>query len=219
MLAQICTVLLLICAASQTTLGSPVKDTLLRDLLHDYEKDVDPGNITLHFGLTYNCAQLDSTTGELTSLLWEQFFWTDSRLRWVPAEHAGLTKLRVPAKRLWTPDFKLYNAHAAEREEVNTLISSDGSVIWIPSTTYKSFCSRSHDNEGSTCKIKVGSWTYDAEAINLQLSETPFDTSAYIEHCPYTVSDAKYKIESKKYPCCPELYSTYEVEFKVHANN
>lgn len=218
MFAQICTALLVVCVASQT-LSSPVKDTLLRDLLHDYEKDVDPGNITLHFGLSYNCAKLDSTTGELTSLLWEQFFWTDPRLRWVPAEHAGLTTLRVPAKRIWTPDFKLYNAFAAKREEVNTVLSSDGSVIWMPSATYTSFCSPAHTSEGSICKIRVGSWTFDSEAINLQLSEKPFDTDAYIEHCPYTVSDAKVKVESKKYPCCPELYSAFEAEFKVYARN
>jgi nicotinic acetylcholine receptor len=218
MFAQIFTALLLICVTSQTTLGSPVKDTLLRDLLHDYEKDVDPGNITLHFGLAYNCANLDRETGHLTSSLWEQYFWQDPRLRWVPAEHAGVRQLRVPAKRIWTPDFKLYNSNSAEREEVNTVISSDGSVIWIPSATYKSFCSRGHTDQDTTCKFRVGSWTYDAEAINLQLSERPFDTDAYIDYCPYTVSDAKYKIESKKYPCCPELYSTFEVEFKVHAS-
>jgi hypothetical protein len=218
MFAQICSALLVVCVASQT-FSSPVKDTLLRDLLHDYEKDVDPGNITLHFGLAYNCAKLDGTTGELTSLLWEQYFWTDPRLRWVPAEHAGLTKLRVPAKRIWTPDFKLYNALSVEREEVNTVISSDGSVIWIPSATYTSFCSPADTNQVSTCKLRVGSWTFDSEAINLQLSEKPFDMDAHIEHCPYTVSDAKVKVESKKYPCCPELYSTFEAEFKVHARN
>jgi len=219
MFAQICSVLLLICVASQTSLCSPVKDTLLRDLLHDYEKDVDPGNITLHFGLSYNCANLDRATGELTSTIWEQFFWTDPRLRWVPAEHAGVRRLNVPAKRIWTPDFKIFNSDAAQRDDVNTVISSDGSVIWIPSATYKTYCSVPYTEQGSTCKLRVGSWTYDAEAINLQLSKTPFDTDAYIDYCPYTVSDAKFKIESKLYPCCPELYSSFEVEFKVHASN
>jgi hypothetical protein len=48
------------------------------------------------------------------------------------------------------------------------------------------------------------------------LSETGFDTDMYVDYCPYTVSDPKVKVDSKKYPCCPELYSSFEVEFTVH---
>jgi nicotinic acetylcholine receptor len=198
--------------------STPVKDTLVRDLLGDYEKDVDPGNITLHFGLGLVCANLDSTTNLLTIRLVEKYFWSDPRLRWVPSEHGGLTQLRVPARKIWTPDFKLYNGvdEAEVRDDVNALLGADGSVTWIPLVTYKTFSSPHTDaNRATTANLKLGSWTYDSDQINLQLSETGFDTEMYLDYCPYTVTDAKVKVESKKYPCCPELYSSLEVEFTV----
>jgi len=217
MFQHVCALLLVTFAVCQGS--TPVKDTLVRDLLGDYEKDVDPGNITLHFGLGLVCANLDTTTNLLTIKLVEKYFWSDPRLRWVPSEHGGLSQLRVPARKIWTPDFKLYNPvdEAEVRDDVNVVVGADGSVTWIPLVTYKTFSSpRTDGNRATTANLKVGSWAYDSDQINLQLSETGFDTDMYLDYCPYTVSDPKVKVDSKKYPCCPELYSSFEVEFTVH---
>jgi len=140
MLAKICLVVLAICAVSQAT-SSSAKETLTRDLLRDYLKEVDPGKITLTAGVAYVCAHLNKETNVLTSKVLEKYGWSDPRLRWLPAEHGGITHLRLPASLVWTPDFKLYNAmeEKESRTDVHVVISSDGAVIWIPTMTYKTF--------------------------------------------------------------------------------
>jgi nicotinic acetylcholine receptor len=211
---------LLATALSAVLASSADKQKLLADLMKDYMKAVEPDDTPLKMAISYVCASLNKETHELTSKLLEKYTWQDNRLKWNPDEHGGITQMRIPAKMLWTPDVKLYTAKNEEevRDEVNTVAMSNGTVLWMPMVAYKTYCSPASDeseDRASTCQIKIGSWTYDADTLDLQLDGDGFDTFMYIDSCPYTIQDPKVKIDSQQYPCCPEKYASMHIEFKV----
>lgn len=50
------------------------------------------------------------------------------------------------------------------------VVSSDGTVTWIPRSIYKSSCSIDITNfpfDSQICKLKFGSWTYDGFKLDL----------------------------------------------------
>lgn len=212
-------ILLSLCLAVSYVTAVTDKERLVGDLLFKgYLRAVDPGNTPLRMGLSYVCADLNTDTSQLTSKLLEKYNWEDSRLKWTPANYDGIEQIRVPAKMIWTPDVKLYNTHAEPelRDDVNAVIYSNGSVLWMPLVTYKTRCSLSHDEDGSaTCDIKIGSWTYDANNLKLQLEEPGFDTVMYLDTCPFVISESTVKVETNVYPCCPEPYAALEASFTV----
>lgn len=192
------------------------KERLVGDLLRGYIREIDPGNTPLRMGLSYICADLNTASSQLTSKLLEKYGWDDLRLKWTPSRYDGIEHIRLPAKMIWLPDVKLYNAHAeAEiRDDVNVIVYSNGSVIWIPMVSYKTRCAVDEDGSAS-CKIKIGSWTYDAINLALEIQEPGFDTFMYLDTCPYVISEPIVKVETQVYPCCPDPYASLDVDFKV----
>jgi len=205
-------------ALSQALAGSADKQKLLGDLMKNYMKAVEPDDTPLKMSVSYQCAHLNRDTHELTSKLLEKYTWQDNRLQWNPDEYGGVAAMRIPAKMLWTPDVKLFTGPSEEetRYEVNTVVFNNGTVLWMPLVIYKTYCSPSpHEDRSASCKIQIGSWTYDAEMLKLQLDGPGFDTAMYIDTCPYTTEDFKVEVKSELYPCCPEKYASMYIEFKV----
>jgi hypothetical protein len=187
------------------------REKLVEHLLHGYIKGVEPNPTPVKFSLNYVCASYAAPV--LTSRVWEYYSWTDERLTWKPSDYSDIRQIRIPAKDIWTPDFRLYNSfkELEERDEVNVVLKSDGSVLWVPIATYKTLCAAD-----DTCSLVLGSWTYDANILKLQLEGTGFDASSYMNTCPYVIHDPQVKVESKIYPCCPgDPYASYTVDFKV----
>jgi len=191
---------------------------LIKDLKKDYERLVYPDDVTLEIGLTYVCAYMDEEHGRLSSRVFERYHWVDNRLKWDSTKYEGVTKLSIPDKYIWTPDVHLQNSIMTEdRNEVNAVIHADGNVYWIPPTNYKTRCTEHNDHEDSYhCKLSLGSWTYDAKSIPLQLFMGGFDTKMYLDNCPYTIDNAKASIKNTKYDCCPNPFATLNVEFDIH---
>jgi hypothetical protein len=207
--------LVVLTLAVSQTVSCTTKDKLVRDLTSDYLAVVDPGHSKLELGLSFQCVLYDKQTGLLTSRLMEGYKWTDERLKWNPSEYDGINNLRLPTKLLWVPDVKLYNAYTESetRDEANAVVSSDGSVLWIPPAIYVTRCTPSGESSAN-CHIQIGSWTYNTETLPLKSFE--LDTSMYLDNCPFTISDQTQKIEAKEYPCCPnEKYASLHVSFTV----
>jgi len=209
--------LLLVCltavVVSQTT-----EEKLAAVLFKDYNKNVSPHSTPLNMALSYMCANINKANLQLTSRLLEKYTWEDSRLKWDPKSYEGITHLRYPARHLWTPDFKLYNSpyEAETRDEVNSVIFNNGTVLWIPIATYKTACAPLRRNTFS-CQLKLGSWTYSANTIGMKLSGTGFDKVMYLDACPYDIVEPQIKVENVTYPCCPEEpYGTMTVNFLLH---
>merc|ERR1712107_446991 len=112
-------------------------------------------------------------SGILDFTAWARLTWVDDRLEWDKKEYHGVYNIRVPGHELWSPDIEIYNslkygpgffsAHMKERP-LHAVISSDGSVLYIPQVHGKVQCSDKSFSDWPygeyECEIKMGSWTF-----------------------------------------------------------
>lgn len=214
---KILVLLLAVVAVSQAA-DSLTTQKLVKDLLKDYMKEVDPGSTNMTLSVGYLCADLSRFTLALSSKVIESYLWQDSRLKWDPSKYDGIQQIRLPAKSIWTPDFKLYNnpGEPEIRDDVNAVIMANGTVLWIPMVSYKTYCEPGRDKGDSiACMLQLGSWTYDADTLKLNTRD--LDTSSmYMDTCPYVITEPIVKVEAKVYPCCPEKYASLFVRFRLH---
>lgn len=189
------------------------KDRLVRDLTQSYLTSVEPDKSVLKISLAFICSRFDKVTGELVSNVWEKLTWSDKRLRWTPQEYNGIELIRLPKKLIWVPDMKLYNSLSPieDRDLTNAVVYHDGKVVWVPPAVYRTLCS------GRSCQFKIGSWTYDADILKLELDDPAVDASSYMNStCPLVFETGTAAIQTNYYPCCPEPYSyaEFNVDFK-----
>lgn len=56
------------------------------------------------------------------------------------------------------------------------------------------------------CKLKFGSWTYDAAQVNLTKRRDHVDMTNYIRSGEWHILHIDIKRNDVTYPCCPEIY-------------
>ncbi|XP_018428186.1 PREDICTED: neuronal acetylcholine receptor subunit beta-4, partial [Nanorana parkeri] len=113
----------------------------------------------------------------MTTNVWLKQKWEDYRLAWNPEEYEGITKLRIPSRKIWLPDLVLYN-NADGTYEVslftNAVVANNGSIEWLPPAIYKSACKievKHFPFDQQNCTLKFRSWTYDYTEIDLVLGK------------------------------------------------
>ncbi|XP_056277200.1 acetylcholine receptor subunit gamma [Pseudoliparis swirei] len=174
---------------------------LFKDLMKGYNKNVRPmassGDITrvdVKMTLT-NLISLNEKEEALTTSVWLEMQWCDSRLRWDQPPRSALygnisSELRVPSKSLWLPDIILENNVDGQFEVAlycNTLVSPDGCVYWLPPAIYRSACAITVDYfpfDWQNCTMVFRSQTYSANEIKLVLKEEHNHTLEWVDIDP-----------------------------------
>ena len=108
-----------------------------------------------------------------------------------------------------------------EQREAMAVVSSDGSVLWIPMAIYKSTCSIDITHfpfDQQTCHLKFGSWTYDGFKLDLDFYDglEQVDVTDYIESNEWGLIGHPAVKNVKYYPCCEEPYPdlTFTLQLK-----
>jgi len=194
-------------------LASRDLDRLARGLFNNYADFVDPGNVTVVFGVTLVQFDYDKKTEILTSRIWERMSWKDDRLMWNPSEYNGIDSINIPSRMVWKPDIMLFyeeydSSIGRQGQDVNVVIDNEGGVTWVPPATYKSICLTSGGNGPHMCRLKFGSWTYDGHRMNVVLPEDGqgIDLSSYIVSNRYDLLNATSVKNIIHYSCCTEPY-------------
>ena len=97
------------------------------------------------------------------------------------------------------------------------MIYSTGTVLWIPTLNAEVDCAGDEKimtiddpSEPQDCHIKMGSWTYDADHLNITTmpyASEKMDLENFSINSRYVVTaQEEHSIESKVYDCCPEAY-------------
>jgi len=196
--------------------GCTQRDRLFRDITQGHLKSVEPDNAVLKVEVSITCARQDKKNEEMATHAWEQLTWSDKRLAWNSEEYNDIENIRLPSHLIWLPDIKLYNSIAPvdERDQTNVVVSSDGTVIWVPSVLYRTHCD--YSGSGIHCQINLGSWTYDADTVKLELTGSGVNLENYQNStCPLAVESATAVIQTKYYPCCKEPYSHIEINLQL----
>merc|ERR550532_1817560 len=228
---------------SQVSLGQGNDEhRLLHHLLENY-RNIGPegvvrpvlnqnNNMTVNFGVAlvytedFNDEKL---IPDATFHLWERHSWKDEFLKWNPADYGGIDRIRIPMiAPVWVPDLILFNGigHNFEYDKDDLgLVSSDGSVLYIPRASRKVRCDLHNPQEAAMkperprygCALKYGSWTYDGIKLNLEFYDGLEDIDI-TEYYSYDFDLVKHHAVKnvKYYPCCAEPYAdlTFWLEFE-----
>lgn len=106
-----------------------------------------------------------------------------------------------------------------EHRDAMAVVSSDGTVLWIPMAIFKSTCEINIANfpfDTQTCILKFGSWTYNGFKLDIDFYDNleHIDTSDYIKSNEWKLVDSPAKKNVKYYPCCIEPYP--DLTFTLH---
>ncbi|KHN74860.1 Acetylcholine receptor subunit alpha-type unc-38 [Toxocara canis] len=171
---------MLMCSMMRTVLADVYIEQLFQHLMMDYNKSVRPVKnasdaLLVKFGANLcRLIDVDEVNQVLTTSLWLEIQWTDSKLVWNPDDWGSIKKIHIPSDQIWIPDILLYNN--ADGEPHISIISSamvdyKGTVIWMPPSTYKSLCPiniQYFPYDVQQCYLKFGGWSHDGQLLDLQ---------------------------------------------------
>lgn len=109
--------------------------------------------------------------------------------------------------------------------EALPLISYDGTVIYVPYKTVPTYCAMDltlFPYDTQKCIIKLTPWTHNALEIDLGLFGHYLNTTDQMKIPRESLSDLQWELlegtatlSSKKFDCCPEKYSFFEVSLQM----
>ncbi|XP_075249150.1 neuronal acetylcholine receptor subunit alpha-3-like isoform X2 [Convolutriloba macropyga] len=194
---------------------------LIAFLFENYTKEVRPVDkhnetLCLEFGIAISqLHEVKEKDQVMKTSLWLEQNWTDINLKWNPEEYDNITSIRVPSSWLWLPDIVLYNNADGQYEvtlRTKALVRYQGQVEWTPPAIYKSSCEidvKFFPFDMQYCKMKFGSWTYDAKLVDLYLRRETVDKRGYSENGEWELVDAPgFKHVIVYSSCCGNTYYT-----------
>jgi len=197
--------------------GDASQRTKLYQLLtKNYERHINPDNLSVNFGVALIDIDIDETKNVLDSNVWLRYVWKDSRLQWDEKEW-GIDVLRIPSTVFWRPDIVLFNGADLTKTEnacwnSNVVVYPSGEVLWVPPCHLTSYCKntlKTHPYEDQVCTLKFGSWTYDANTLNVGFynNETKADVSDFNGVSGWKIVDTVAAKNVRYYACCKEPYA------------
>ncbi|XP_013375457.1 PREDICTED: acetylcholine receptor subunit delta isoform X2 [Chinchilla lanigera] len=121
----------------------------------------------------------------LTTNVWIEHGWTDSRLQWNASKFGNISVLRLPADMVWLPEIVLENNNDGSFRisySCNVLVYDSGYVYWLPPAIFRSSCPISvtyFPFDWQNCSLKFSSLKYTAKEITLSLKQEEEDGRAY----------------------------------------
>ena len=213
-------VLFTILLSSNTSFASN-NSALIENIYSNYNKEVSPQIKNIPLNLSLGMAlrafkNIDQMEGTITANVWLRYKWNDYRLKWdINDYNQTFISLNTNPDldySIWTPDIYLYNTAEKPLSEVDysrAIVKNDGEIIWSRPGMITSTCSFDLTHfpyDRQNCNMKFGSWSYDGNQIDLFIYDSGFDTSNYIEHEEWVLSNFYAEKNVQYYSCCPEPY-------------
>ncbi|XP_046387407.1 acetylcholine receptor subunit alpha-like 1 [Ischnura elegans] len=192
-------------------------DRLKKDLLTSYDKFVRPAehtNVTVvSIDLTLRHVEMDELKAMMTVYCWVKMFWSDEKLKWNSSDYGGLSRLYIADHEIWQPDIVLYNSASGTEVDhygnTHSIVHEDGMVLWVPPSLLRVFCDldlRRWPFDRQTCVLRLGSWTYDGDQVDLQLDDTEAEMDLMVPNTQWEIVSMTRKRNVAFYSCCPEAY-------------
>jgi len=209
------------------TKANPDAKRLYDDLLSNYNRLIRPvinhtEKVTVKLGLRLSqLVDLNLKDQILTTNVWLEHEWQDSKFSWDPAEYGGVKEIYVPSEHIWLPDIILYNNADGDyivKTMTKAILHHDGKVVWSPPAIFKSSCEIDVEFfpfDKQVCFLKFGSWTFDGFQVDLVHIDAVLgndtvsygmDLSEYYLNVEWDILEVPAVRHVKIYPCCPEPY-------------
>ncbi|CAF3299274.1 unnamed protein product [Rotaria socialis] len=205
----------------------PDEQRLMAQLLRNYDPSARPvynasNTVSVAFGIALTqLSDMDEKNQVLTTNIWLEQEWFDERLVWNASDFNGLTTLRLPCSKIWLPDIVLYNSaddYTQGYYQSKAMVENNGHVFWPPPAKFRSSCKIDvtfFPFDDQLCKLKFGSWIYDAAQVNLTKRRDNVDMTNYIRSGEWHIVHIAVKRNDVTYPCCPGIYYP-DVTIYVH---
>nr|3SH1_A Chain A, Soluble acetylcholine receptor [Aplysia californica]3SH1_B Chain B, Soluble acetylcholine receptor [Aplysia californica]3SH1_C Chain C, Soluble acetylcholine receptor [Aplysia californica]3SH1_D Chain D, Soluble acetylcholine receptor [Aplysia californica]3SH1_E Chain E, Soluble acetylcholine receptor [Aplysia californica]3SH1_F Chain F, Soluble acetylcholine receptor [Aplysia californica]3SH1_G Chain G, Soluble acetylcholine receptor [Aplysia californica]3SH1_H Chain H, Soluble len=194
---------------SQANLMRLKSDLFNRSPMYPGPTKDDPLTVYLSFSLL-DIVKADSSTNEVDLVYWEQQSWKLNSLMWDPNEYGNITDFRTSAADIWTPDITAYSSTRPVQvlSPQNALVNSSGHVQYLPAQRLSFMCDPTgvDSEEGATCAVKFGSWSYGGWEIDLKTDTDQVDLSSYYASSKYEILSATQTRSERFYECCKEPY-------------
>ncbi|XP_013406816.1 acetylcholine receptor subunit beta-like 1 isoform X4 [Lingula anatina] len=167
------------CFVSRTGLGSEDESKLVEDLFDKtgYNPLIRPvqnlsDKLMINFGLTMiQLINVDEKNQIMKTNVWLQTVWYDYQLVWDPADYGGISSIRVPMDKVWTPDIVLFNNADGKYQadyRSNVVMYNDGTMLRVPPAIFKSSCEidvKYFPFDEQECEMHFASWTYSGDQL------------------------------------------------------
>nr|XP_036276502.1 acetylcholine receptor subunit delta isoform X2 [Pipistrellus kuhlii] len=173
--------------------GLNEEERLIRYLFTEkaYNKELRPvarkeDSVDVSLALTLsNLISLKEVEETLTTNVWIEHGWMDSRLQWDAEDFGNISVLRLPPDMLWLPEIVLENNNDGTFKisyACNVLVYPSGQVFWLPPAIFRSSCPISvtyFPFDWQNCSLKFSSLKYTAKEITLSLKQEEEDKRSY----------------------------------------
>ncbi|UJR23945.1 hypothetical protein I4U23_026913 [Adineta vaga] len=205
----------------------PDEQRLMAQLLRNYDPSARPvynasNTVSVAFGISLTqLSDMDEKNQILTTNIWLEQEWYDQRLIWNASDFNGLSTLRLPCSKIWLPDIVLYNSaddYTQGFYQSKAMVENNGHVFWPPPAKFRSSCKIDvtyFPFDDQLCKLKFGSWSYDAAQVNLTKRRDNVDMTNYIRSGEWHIVHIDIRRNDVTYPCCPGIYYP-DVTIYVH---
>ncbi|KAF0303696.1 Acetylcholine receptor subunit alpha-type acr-16 [Amphibalanus amphitrite] len=150
---------------------------------HLMVRPVDRHDDQLSVTLGFMPVDIDVDEKELKTTVggWLFLSWQNSRLAW---SGGPVERTRIMPGDMWTPDIYPYNMVPTVSEwllPTPALVSRSGEVIYVPPVSVQVRCRRQQASNPDriVCPLKLGSWTYSTDQVDLKRQSNSVDLSGY----------------------------------------
>ncbi|KAK3740406.1 hypothetical protein QZH41_009479 [Actinostola sp. cb2023] len=196
---------------------------LLDDVVGEsYNKNLRPvmlksQNITVKFGLTLNqIIDMIEKTEILQLSLYVRQTWNNAFLTWNKSDYGGIEQVNIDPKELWKPDIYLYSNADSSSDgslygfKAKIKVSSSGENAWLAPTIITSSCKIDvtyFPFDQQNCKLKFGSWTYDAGSVDIVAEQPSANLKDYQQNGEWDLIGFPCKRNAHYYVCCPHPFT------------
>ncbi|XP_033620585.1 acetylcholine receptor subunit delta isoform X2 [Fukomys damarensis] len=172
--------------------GLKEEERLIQHLFQErgYNKELRPvarkeDSVDITLALTLSNLISLEVEETLTTNVWIEHGWTDSRLQWDASEFGNISVLRLPSDMVWLPEIVLENNNDGSFQisfACNVLVYNSGYVYWLPPAIFRSSCPISvtyFPFDWQNCSLKFSSLKYTAKEITLSLKQEEEDGRTY----------------------------------------
>ncbi|XP_048771931.2 neuronal acetylcholine receptor subunit beta-2-like [Ostrea edulis] len=192
-----CFVILIIisCSFTFTLANRTAVEQLYQTLLTNYNPYIRPNSnqnqqtvavATMHL-ISIN--GLDELSGTLSTVVYIDITWTDSRMVWNKTDFGNTQQILVPQKLVWKPDLIVTNPVKQVRkigfDDIMIRYQDDGAALWYTGDYIETSCDIDITHfpfDRQLCKIEMIPWNYRHRELQLLISRNDINLENFTQN-------------------------------------
>jgi cation transporter family protein len=177
-------------------------EQLYQTLLTGYNPYVRPNSdqtdqtravVTLHL---LSISGLDELSGTMSTVVYVDITWTDSRMVWNTTEYGNIKQILFPQKLVWKPDLVVTNPVKKVRkigfDDIMIRYRNDGVALWYTGDYLETSCDIDVTHfpfDRQLCKIEMIPWNYRHRELQLLIARNDINLDNFTQNGEWILTD------------------------------